>query len=84
MSTRLQVVLSEQELAEIRRVAAEHDLTVSEWVRQTLRKARRGKSTGDEARKLALLRAAAEHAFPTADVPDMLAEIEAGYLGRRG
>jgi hypothetical protein len=80
MSTRLQVVLEEQELDEIRVAAAREGLTVSEWVRQSLRRARRATGGGDSARKLAVIRAAAGHAFPTADVDRMLAEIESGYL----
>jgi len=80
MSTRLQVVLEERELDEIRRAAAREGLTVSEWVRQSLRRARRAAGGGDPARKLAVIRAGAGHAFPTADIERMLAEIESGYL----
>jgi len=35
----------------------------------------------DADRKVQAIRAAARHAFPTADVEQMLAEIEGGYLG---
>lgn len=80
MSTRLQVLLSERELREIRRAARQAGLTMSEWVRQTLREARSG-SPGDPARKLAAIRAAARHDFPSGDVEQMLAEIESGYVG---
>ena len=54
---------------------------LSDWVRQTLRAAR-ADSPGDPARKLAIIRAAAYHAFPTADVEQMLAEIESGRSAR--
>ncbi len=37
MSTRLQVVMEESELAEIRAVAGTRRMTVSAWVRETLR-----------------------------------------------
>lgn len=37
---------------------------------------------GDSERKLASVRAAAAHAFPSGDVDDMLAEIERGYVER--
>ena len=47
----------------------------------TLRAARRRGPGGDTSKKLAVVRAAARHAFPTADIPQMLAEIERGYLG---
>jgi hypothetical protein len=79
MSTRLQVVLDESELAEIRRTAKTQHLTVAEWVRQSLRAARRQVPASDAGRKIAVVRAAAQHQFPTADIDPMLAEIEAGY-----
>ncbi len=81
MTTRLQVLLEDQEIAEIRRVAAKHRLTVAEWVRQALRDARRGESLGDPRRKLAAVREAARHEFPTSDIDQMLDEIERGYGG---
>lgn len=79
MSTRLQVVLDEVELEEIRHVAAQHGTTVSEWVREALRQARREQSTGDVELRLAAVRLAAQHTFPTADIEEMLAETERGY-----
>ena len=49
MSTRLQVVMSEKELDEIRSAAERHHMTVSAWVRRILREERergvRGQST---------------------------------------
>lgn len=82
MSKRLQVVLDERELREIRQAARSSGLTVSEWVRGTLRRARRTAALGDPTRKLEVVRAGAEHAFPTANIDVMLAEIESGYLER--
>lgn len=84
MSKRLQVVVDEQELAELRAIAERHGTTVSEWVRQVLRAARRRESSGDPARKLDAIQLAVEHAFPTADIEVMLAETERGYLGEPG
>lgn len=55
-------------------------MTVAEWVRQALRAARRREPTIDAAKKLEVIRAAARHTFPTADIDQMLAEIERGYL----
>jgi hypothetical protein len=80
MSKRLQVVLEDEELDEIRRAARRHRLTVSEWVRQALRERRRSEPEQDAAAKLAAVREAAAHAYPTADVGEMLREIESGYL----
>jgi hypothetical protein len=81
MAKRLQVLLDEPELREIKRIARARRLTVAEWVRQTLRAARRREPLGDAGRKIERVRAAARHSFPAGDVDRMLAEIERGYLG---
>ena len=83
MSKRLQVIVDEDELRDIRRMAQMKQMTVAEWVRQVLRAARRGESTGDPDRKIQAIRAAARHSFPSGDIQGMLEEIEAGYAGRR-
>lgn len=79
MSKRLQVLLPESELRELRRIARRHHMTVAEWVRQALRLARRVTPSRDADRKLAVVRAATRHEFPTSDIQQMLAEIERGY-----
>ncbi len=79
MSKRLQVLLDDKELRDIQRVAKQQQLTVAEWVRQVLRSARQKIPTGDHRKKLAILRAATHHTFPTGDIDHMLQEIEQGY-----
>ncbi len=81
MSKRLQVLVDESEWREIRRIARTHRMTVAEWVRQALRAARKDEPRNDDRKKLQAIREASRHAFPTADVDKMLAEIEQGYLG---
>ena len=81
MRKRLQVLLDEAEWREIQRAARANRMTVAEWVRGALRAARRRQPTGDVTRKLDVVHAAARHAFPTADIAQMLAEIERGNLG---
>lgn len=66
--------MDERELDEIRRVARRNRMTVSEWVRQALRQQRRGVPSAD--RKLMIVRAAAALAYPTADIEQMLEEID--------
>jgi hypothetical protein len=80
MSKRLQVLLDEQEWREIRRAARGQRTTVAEWVRQALRAARRRQPSTTADRKLSALRAALRHHHPTADIDQMNAEIERGYL----
>jgi hypothetical protein len=84
MSKRLQVLLEDAELREIKRVASQQHMTVAEWVRQALREARRGVSTVPIDRKLLAVRDAVAHSYPTADIDEMNADIERGYGGSRG
>ena len=79
MSIRLQVVTDEDELQAVRAAAREKGMTVSEFVRETLREARRKVGAGDVERKLAAIRAADRLGYPTADIDQMLGEIEQGY-----
>lgn len=81
MSKRLQVLLDERELRQIQRVARARRLTVAEWVRQALRAASRQEPLGDTGKKMDVVRGAARHAFPTADIGQMLKEVERGYTG---
>ncbi|HWY89180.1 MAG TPA: hypothetical protein VNY31_00765 [Solirubrobacteraceae bacterium] len=81
MSKRLQVVVRDDELQRYARTADVLGLSMSEWVRQSLRAAEREVSTGDVEAKLAVIREAADYNFPTPpDIDTLLAEIEAGRL----
>jgi len=79
MSKRLQVLVPDREMLEIQRLARSERMTVGEWVRRTLREARMRKPATNSETKLKAVRRAAEFAFPTADVEQMLDEIEQGY-----
>lgn len=81
MSKRLQVVLDNAEWREIAKHAKAQRLTVSAWVRQTLRAARDQAPPPRKAEKLAAIRTAAAHQFPAPNIDQMLKEIESGYLG---
>lgn len=83
MTKRMQVLFEEDELSDIRRVAKRHRMTVAEWVRQALRRARRDEPAIDPRRKIAAVREASRGAYPTADIGKMLAEIEGGYLDEK-
>lgn len=71
--------MDEAEHEAVRNAARERGMTVSEWVRETLREARRKVASGDAERKLAAIRAADRLGYPTADIDQMVAEIERGY-----
>ena len=78
----MQVLFEEEELTEMRQCAERSQLTLSAWVRQTLREAVRRTPSATREHKLDAVRAAAKHEFPSADIEQMLAEIETGYGGR--
>lgn len=79
MSKRLQVLLPDSEMDEIRRIAKRERVTVGEWVRHALRTARARQPLSEPQIKLKAIRQAADYSFPTADIQKMLAEIELGY-----
>jgi hypothetical protein len=81
VSKRLQVLLPDPEMSDIRRLAKREHLTVGEWVRRALREARASRPATDPETKLKAIRRAAEYSFPTADIEQMLEEIERGYQG---
>jgi hypothetical protein len=78
MSKRLQILLDEAELRAIRRLARRERSTVADWVRRAIRSARQSEGAAGAGPKLDTLRAALRHRFPTADIDQMLAEIEKG------
>jgi hypothetical protein len=79
MAKRLQVILQDPDYREIQRVARSRHMSIAEWVRQALELARRREPLGDVGKKLEVIRAAARHDYPVADIDSMLAEIETGY-----
>jgi hypothetical protein len=79
MSKRLQVILQDPEYREIQKMARGRRMSLAEWVRQALDLARRREPLGSTGKKLEVIRAAAQHDYPTGDIDSMLAEIEKGY-----
>ena len=73
--------MADEEMADIRILAQRQHVTVGEWVRQTLREARRHQSVGDPEAKLKAIRRAVEYSSPVpeVDIDQMLREIEQGY-----
>jgi hypothetical protein len=79
MSKRLQVLVPDAEMREIRSLARREQVSVGEWVRRRLREAGSSRPVHDREQKLEALRKAMEYSFPTADIDQMLAETERGY-----
>jgi hypothetical protein len=79
VSKRLQVLLPDREMADIQRLAKRERVTVGEWVRRVLREARLSRPVAEPEAKLKAVRRAAAYSFPTADMAQMLDEIERGY-----
>jgi hypothetical protein len=80
VAKRLQVILKDPEYKEIQRLARSQHMSVAEWVRRALAAARHREPLGDVGKKLDVVRAAARGEFPTADIDEMLREIESGYV----
>ena len=81
MSKRLQVVLADSEMRDIRLVAKAQHVTVAEWVRQALRKERNQQPSTNAERKIQCVRAAATNSYPTSDMGELLRDIEHGRFG---
>jgi hypothetical protein len=79
MAKRLQVIPKDPEYREIQRVARSRRMSIAEWVRQALDMALRREPGAGVGKKLEVIRPAARHHFPSADIDRMLAEIESGY-----
>jgi hypothetical protein len=76
MSKRLQVLLRDAEYREVRRAARAQNMSVSEWVRQALSRTRKEMSSDNTGKQIEAIRVAARSEYPTADIDQMLAEIE--------
>jgi len=79
MAKRLQVILKDPEYRDVQRAARSRRMSVAEWVRQALARARQREPVGTAGKKLEVIRTAAQFDYPTAAIDRMLAEIEAGY-----
>jgi Ribbon-helix-helix protein, copG family len=79
VSKRLQILLSDSEMNEIRRLARREKISVGEWVRRALRQERARQPVQEPQGKLRAVRRAVEYSFPTADIEKMLREIEQGH-----
>ena len=82
MTKRLQVLMDDDELKAIQKIARKERMTTAEWVRQRLREAERERARPDIAAKLAAIQTAYRHhpPAPAPDIDQMLEEIERGYL----
>jgi hypothetical protein len=82
MAKRLQIILQNDEYREIERLARDQQISIAQWIRQTLALALRRESIGDVSKKLDTVRAAVKHEFPAANIDQMLDEIAQGYRTR--
>jgi hypothetical protein len=80
VAKRLLVILDDPEYRDMQRMARANHMTLAEWVRRALASARRREPSVEAGRKLAAVRAATRHAFPSGDIEEILAEIERGYV----
>lgn len=81
MSKRLQVILDDLEYRDLQRSAKRARMTVSAWVRKSIRDVQGREPIADVEKKLKVVREATLHAYPAPEIDQMLEEIERGYLG---
>ena len=79
MSKRLQVLLPDEEMDSVRRLAKAENLSVGEYVRRALREDELRRPSRSASAKLASIREATRHSFPTGSVEEMNREIAEGY-----
>ena len=81
VTKRLQVLLDDDELRTIQRLARRDKVTTAEWVRRRLREGAEASARPDTASRLAAIHAAYRHESGLApEIDQMLEEIERGYL----
>lgn len=78
MSKRLQVLLDEKELSQLRKVSRAKRTTVAEWVRESIRMRMQNEAEEPVEQRLAKVLGFARYAGPAADINQILAEIEKG------
>ncbi|HEY4228457.1 MAG TPA: hypothetical protein VGM49_08960 [Candidatus Limnocylindrales bacterium] len=79
MTKRLQVLLADDELRRIQRLAKGRRMTTAAWVRESLRASVEAETSVDLEGRLRAIRSAVAHEFPIADIDQVLSEIERGY-----
>ncbi|MBI2346237.1 MAG: antitoxin [Deltaproteobacteria bacterium] len=79
-TSRLQVLLDRRDYRALREVAKQQGLSLGEWVRRVLRQAAQVWSPKPTVKKIQAIRRAAKGEYPTAEIGQMLSEIEHGYL----
>ena len=80
MSVRLQVLLDDEELKEVKELAIQENLTVSAWVRRAIQHEKKERPGTAARKKLKTIQSFSKYDFPSGDYSDMAAEIESGYL----
>ncbi len=73
--------MPESEYEDISRCAQVSHLTISEWVRGALRKARSEVSLGNPETKLVAIKSASEYSFPVGNIEELNSQIAKGYTG---
>ena len=79
MSKRLQVLLPDDEMESVRRLAKAENLTVGEYVRRALREDEPRRSSLSSSAKLASIREALRLSFPSGSIEALNREIADGY-----
>lgn len=76
------VLLADEEMESVRRLAKAENLNVGEYVRRALREDELRRSSLSSSAKLAAIREATRHSFPTGSIGEMNREIADGLVRR--
>ena len=76
-------MLDDGEYRELQKTARKSDMTVSQWVRAAIAAMRNSQPHYETRHKLAAVREAVTHSYPSGDISQMLDEIESGYSSGR-
>ncbi len=76
----MQIILNDDEMTEIKKLAKQEKMTVSAWVRRAISHEKRERPIQQVKKKLELVRRSSQFQYPTADIENMLADIETGYI----
>ena len=76
------IALNDYEYAHLERIATRRNITVEQWIEELIRRDIADYRRRSENIRM-IIEEAAQHDFPTADIEQMLKEIESGYLENR-
>ena len=76
----MQILLDDDELREVKKLAMQEKLTVSAWVRRAIQHEKKERPGTAAREKLLIIQNSSKYDFPTGEYKDIAADIDSGYL----